>query len=180
MFDKSLLPSPRTFYEAAIGRLTRANSKGWSLGNCVFHASKSKKSFSVNIRSGAFHCFGCDASGGGVVVFVMRRDGLNFKQACRRLGCWEENGKPVKPRPGPQVRYLVMDFAVDGVEYRAEVRDEPKTELERLRWSYAEAADRLAEIRNGATEKFEGEAEVQWGILADNWELIQMEAADGQ
>jgi len=110
----------------------------------------------------------------------MQRDGLNFKQACQRLRCWEENGKPIKPRPIPSVRHLVMDFVVDGIEYHAEVPDEPKTEIERLRRSYAEAADRLADIRNGGAEKFEGEEEEMWGILAHSWELIQMEAGDAR
>src|SRR2546426_1091834 len=170
MFDKSLLPSPRTSYEAAIGKLTRPNSKGWALGNCPFHPSKSKKSFAININSGAFCCHGCGRKG-DLVGFVMQLEDLTFKQACERLGCWQENGKHIKPRPGPQVRCLVMDFIIDGVEYRAELPDEPKTELERLRRFYAEAADRLGEIHRGDSEKFEGEAKAQWSILADSWEL---------
>ncbi len=179
MFDKSLLPSFRPVYEAACGKLTRPNSKGWALGNCPFHKSKSRKSFGVNVNSGGFFCHGCGRKG-DLVGFVMQRDGLTFKQVCERLGCWQENGKHIKPRAGPQVRDLVMDFIINGIEYRAEILDEPKTELERLRRFHAEAADRLDEIHRGDSEKFEGEAEVQWNILADSWELIQMEASDAR
>ena len=179
MLDKSLLPSPRTFYEAAIGRLTLPNSKGWAAGNCPFHPSKSKKSFGVNVHSGAFCCHGCGRKG-DLVGFVMQLHNLDFKRACERLGCWQENGKRIKPRPGPQVRSLVMDFIIDGVEYRAEVPDEPKTELERLRRFHADAADRLDDVHRGDSEKFEGEAEVQWKIFADSWELIQMEVTDAR
>ena len=71
-----------------------------------------------------------------------------------------------------------MDFTIDGVEYRAEVEDEPKNELQRLRRFYADASDRLSELHNGSSEKFQDEENVQWGILADSWELIQMEAGN--
>jgi hypothetical protein len=179
-FRKELLPQARAFYEPEIGRLSRPNSKGWSLGNCPFHKSKSQKSFGVSLDSGAFFCHGCHAKGGDIVSFLRQRDGLSFKEACQRLGCWAENGKPKKVRPGPLLRYLWMDFTIDDIEYHAEVPDEPKTELEWLRRSYAEAADRLGEIHRGDSEKFEGEEEVQWGILASSWELIQMEGGDGR
>jgi DNA primase len=181
MFDKSLLPSPRTFYEAAIGKLTRPNSKGWSLGNCPFHKSKSRKAFGANLNTGSFCCHGCGRKG-DLISFVMQLEGVTFKQACERLGTRQEKGNPRRKGRAARapVRYLVMDFIIDGTEYRGEVLDEPKTERERLRRFHAEAADRLGEIHRGNSEKFEGEAEVQWRILADSWELIRLEAADGQ
>src|SRR5438094_5596778 len=167
MFDKRLLPPARTFYEAAIGRLTRANSKAWSLGNCPFHKSESRKSFGVNVNTGQFFCHGCHRKG-DLVGFVMQRDGVTFKQACERLGCWEEKGNPRRrgALARAPVRYLVMDFSINGIEHHAEVLDEPKTELAQLRGFYAEAADGLGEIHRGDSAKFEGEAEIQWGILA--------------
>jgi hypothetical protein len=73
----------------------------------------------------------------------------------------------------------VMDFVIDGVEHHAEIADEPKNELQQLRRLYAAAKDRLAELHDGDAEKFEGEVEVQWGILASSWELIQMEVTNG-
>jgi hypothetical protein len=176
-----LLPPPRAFFEKAIGQLTRPNRKDWALGNCPFHKSKSRRSLSVNLASGFFHCFGCDARG-DLVKFVMRRDSLNFKAACKRLGAWEENGqkRTAKPRPRSLVQYFTMDFVIDGVEYHARLEDEPKTELQLLRRIHAEASDRLSEIRQGDPEKFEGEEECQWSVLANSWELIEMEARNGR
>jgi len=60
-FDKSQLPPARSFYEAELGALSRENGRGWCVGRCPFHESKSGKSFSVNLRSGGFFCFGCNA-----------------------------------------------------------------------------------------------------------------------
>jgi prepilin-type N-terminal cleavage/methylation domain-containing protein len=50
------LPPARSFYECELGKLTRANGKGWAQGRCPLHESKSGKSFSVNLDSGGFHC----------------------------------------------------------------------------------------------------------------------------
>jgi CHC2 zinc finger len=178
-FRKDKLPPAATFYEAELGRLTRPNRKGWYQANCPFHKSKSGKSFAVNSETGAFHCWGCDARGGDIVDFVMLRNSLSFKEACQQLGCWDEAGQPVEGRPGPPVRYLVLDFRIGGVEYRAEVKDEPKSELQLDRRFYANAKDRLTEIRKGDAEVFEGEEQAQWGILASSWELIRMGVGDG-
>jgi hypothetical protein len=37
------------------------------------------------------------------------------------------------------------------------------------------AADRLLELHRGDQERFEGEAETEWSIMADSWQLIQWE-----
>src|SRR5439155_12107899 len=87
-FNRESLRDASLFFEQELGRLTRPNSKGWALGRCPFHRSKSGRSFSVNIRSGAFHCWGCDASGGDIVDFVKLRDNCDFKSACQSLGAW--------------------------------------------------------------------------------------------
>ena len=39
-FHAERAPSPRSFYESEIGKLSRPNSKGWAMGNCPFHKSK--------------------------------------------------------------------------------------------------------------------------------------------
>jgi hypothetical protein len=89
-FDRNLLPDARLFFEREIGRLTRPDRKGWALGNCPFHSSKSKRSLSVHVRDGAFFCFGCSAKGGDLIAFLRLRDRLSFKEACQQLGCWRE------------------------------------------------------------------------------------------
>jgi len=179
-FRKELSPQPETFYQDVLGKLSRPNHKGWVTCRCPFHKSKSGKSFSVNLESGGFHCFGCDAKGGDIIAFVMLRVHCDFKTAAKQLGAWDDGGKVPARRPGPLVRYLVLDVIIDGVEYRAEVLDEPRTEFQQLRRFHAEASDRLSEIRRGDAEKFEGEEQAQWNILADSWELIQMEVPSGQ
>jgi DNA primase len=85
------LPDPKTFYEAELRcQLTRPNSRGWAKGRCPKHKSKSGKSLSVNLRSGAFHCWGdgCDFAGGDLIDYVMQRDGICFVPACKKLGVW--------------------------------------------------------------------------------------------
>jgi hypothetical protein len=174
---KELLPLPSSFYPPELGKLTRPNRKGYALGRCPFHKSKSGKSFAVNLEHGGFYCFGCGVHG-DMVSFVRQRYKLSFNDARKVLGAGEDAGKVIKPRPGPRVRYLAMDFSIDGTTYRAEVKDEPVTELQQLRRIHADAHDRLIEIRDGAAEKFDAEEEAQWGILAATWELIQMEVTD--
>lgn len=52
-------------------------------GLCPFHHEKSA-SFSVSRDKQIYHCFGCGA-GGGVINFVMRMEGLEFRDAVRYL-----------------------------------------------------------------------------------------------
>jgi len=178
-FRPELLPLPRIFYQSEIASLTRPNRKGWALGNCPFHKSKSRRSFGANLDSGAFFCHGCHAKG-DIISFVMQRDGLDFKNACKSFGAWESDDERkcvIKERRGPVIPYLLFEFEVEGIQYHIEIKDEPKTELQQLRRFVSEAADRLREIHNGDAEKFEGEEEAQWAILAYTWELIQIEVS---
>ena len=176
-FNRELLAVPGQFYEQELGKLSRP-SRGWAKANCPFHPSKSKTSFSINLNSGGFFCHGCGVKGGDVLSFVMQRDSVDFKTACKSLGYWNDGKRSIKVQPGPLVPYLVMDFTIDGIQYRAQIEDELKTELQQLQRFHHAAADRLIELRNGGAEQFEGEEETQWGILAASWELIQMELAD--
>ena len=79
----------RTFYEAEGFRLIHASRKGWVMVKCCFHESRSKRSLSVNLSHGGFHCFGCGVSG-DLIAFVRLRDRCNFKAACQRLGIWDD------------------------------------------------------------------------------------------
>jgi CHC2 zinc finger len=88
-FQPELLPPARSFYEKELGKLTRP-SRGWARGNCPFHESKSRASFSVNLDSGGFYCFGCEAKGGDILDFVKLRDRVDFKRAAQLLGAWRD------------------------------------------------------------------------------------------
>ena len=174
-FRRELLPNPRQFYEREIGKLTRPNSKGWCLGRCPFHESKSGKSFAVNVNSGGFTCFGCGSHGGDVIAFVRLSDRCDFRSACQRLGAWDQQGQPARRTQKVLVPFLVLTFCVDRQQYRAEIRDEPRNEIRALRRYRADVIERLDQIHTGDHEKFTGEDEVQWSILADAWELIEDE-----
>jgi DNA primase len=53
-------------------------------GLCPFH-SDSEPSFAVDERKGLWNCLGKCQTGGDVFSFVMRADGINFKEAFERL-----------------------------------------------------------------------------------------------
>jgi DNA primase len=61
--------------------LTRKGNRYWGL--CPFHGEKTP-SFSVSAEKNMFYCFGCH-TGGSMFTFVMKRDGVDFKEAIQIL-----------------------------------------------------------------------------------------------
>ncbi|MGZ8241298.1 MAG: CHC2 zinc finger domain-containing protein [Methylobacter sp.] len=60
--------------------------RGWDDGGiCPFHADNKPGSFRVNLQSGAFLCFACDAKGSDIIAFTMTLHGLNFHDALSQL-----------------------------------------------------------------------------------------------
>ena len=86
-FDRSLLPAPAEFYARELGTLR--GSGAWRTALCPFHQDTSP-SLSVKLETGAYHCHACGEGGSDAIAFLRRRDGLSFRDACRRLGCWVE------------------------------------------------------------------------------------------
>jgi hypothetical protein len=86
-FKRELLPRAQDFYERELGRLSRP-SRGWAKATCPFHPDK-HPSLNLNLTSGGFLCFACQAKGGDVIDFIMQRDGLSFKSAAQLLGAWQ-------------------------------------------------------------------------------------------
>lgn len=63
----------------------QTSSNGWYNTNCPLpEHDDSSPSFGVNPETGAFHCFGCGASG-DLISFVRKMEGLTFKQALERV-----------------------------------------------------------------------------------------------
>ena len=87
----SILPSE------VIGKKVKLKSRGNEFqGLCPFHNEKSP-SFTVNDLKGFFHCFGC-AEHGDIISFVMKVEGLDYKDAVVKLA--EDFGIPI-----PRVTY---------------------------------------------------------------------------
>ncbi len=55
-------------------------------GFCPFHANSRTPSFVVWPETGTWKCFGACNTGGDVITYVMKRDGLEFKDALHELG----------------------------------------------------------------------------------------------
>lgn len=69
---------PLEFYRSAIGHFPDAvkrGKEGWTQNfRCPFHSPDDRGSFGVNLDTGAFRCFACQAKGGSVIDFLMLRD----------------------------------------------------------------------------------------------------------
>ncbi|MHC5058768.1 MAG: CHC2 zinc finger domain-containing protein, partial [Planctomycetota bacterium] len=71
-------------YLASLGiEIKPVGAGGEYRGLCPFHADDAP-SLQVNRRRGLWHCFGCGA-GGDVISFVMKREGVGFREALEIL-----------------------------------------------------------------------------------------------
>ena len=179
LFRKELLPPAASFYTRELGRISRP-SRGWAQGRCPFHDSKSGKSFSVNLDNGGFYCHGCQAKGGDIVAFVMKRDRLDFKRAAMALGAWDDRSIT----SAAEIRKIQRDRD----QYRAkQAAKEEQARQERiaacdwlhlLEQVYRHANERLCEVRKARVEKFPGECQMLWEILSDALPQIRSAAAE--
>ena len=81
-----------------VGQRVQLQRSGRSFkGNCPFHQERTP-SFHVFPDRQSWRCFGACATGGDVVNFVMRSEGLEFRDAIRRLA--QQVGLPMPERRG--------------------------------------------------------------------------------
>jgi hypothetical protein len=86
-FNRGLLPIASDYYSSELKRFYQRKNQATAL--CPFHDER-HPSFSVNLKTGAFICFACGMSGGGIIDFHMKLHNLSFVSACKELGVWHE------------------------------------------------------------------------------------------
>ena len=90
-FKKHNLPDPISYYESEGLKLD--GHTVWRTTKCEFHGGRT--TMRINTSNGAFICMaGCGARGGNVLDYHMAAHVMNFKDAAKALGAWEEDGKP--------------------------------------------------------------------------------------
>ena len=180
-FDRTQLPPARSFYEKELGKLARPDRRGWAVANCPFHRSKSGRSFSVNLESGAFYCFGCSAKGGDVIAFMRKRYNLSFRGACEQLGCWLSNGPDAatqkRLREAREERERLRREDEERKERERQERITARDELHGLERDYSSASGRLAQLQRGQAERYRGEQNLAWLFLADTLPRIRQAEA---
>lgn len=77
-----------------------ADGREWR-GLCPFHAERTPSFTIYPTKTGhqRYYCFGCAATG-DVIQFVCDYDGVEFREACERLGA--RSGPVSRPRPAPE------------------------------------------------------------------------------
>ncbi len=98
----------KSFYDTELSSL-KTNSTGWAQALCPFHED-TKPSFSVNLHTGRFRCFGCD-NRGSVFDFYMERNSVDFPEAKRALA--ELAGVSTKPERREMETYDYTDETGD-------------------------------------------------------------------
>jgi hypothetical protein len=179
-FRRELLPAAGPFLRKELGQHTRPNSQGWALFQPPCHKSKSKRSFSANVITGAYCCHAGCGKGGDLVSFVRWRYSLSFADACRELGCWDETGTTSRS----EIRRQRQARAREQAEAEAEAERYRRAAIDKRDWLhllerlYRDSNARLTGIRKGAPESYKGEEEVLWGILADALPQVRTAAAE--
>ena len=88
-----------SFYRGEVKNL-KTNGNGKAMGICPFHEDKTP-SFSVNLESGLFKCFGSCEAKGDIFTFYQKKYDVNFKTALKemaKLTGVERQPKPVKKK----------------------------------------------------------------------------------
>ena len=126
---------------------------------CPFHEDKTP-SFRVSPERQTWWCFGACSTGGDVIDYIVKRDGVSFKDALRTLGI--RRGRPARPDPAVvrererkrafeawRRSYLwkLSDQAAEIHRMIREAKADPGVS-ELVAWNYASAAGELAEIEH--------------------------------
>lgn len=118
-FQRHLLPEPVSYFESQ--GLTLKGPGKWKSALCVFHNDRNP-SLRINTETGAFACMSCGASGDDVIAFHIQFTGLDFVDAAKALGCWQDNGRPSRHKPLPFSTRDALDVLVHDVPLIAVAR----------------------------------------------------------
>jgi DNA primase len=88
------------------------------VGRCPFHADGGRPNLHVYPENASWYCYRC-ASGGDVISFLMRLEGLGFRDAVARLSSGALAVRPTLPRPHKQARPRRAHPTVRGAAERA-------------------------------------------------------------
>ncbi|MCP3679706.1 MAG: hypothetical protein GY782_05350 [Gammaproteobacteria bacterium] len=86
-FRKDWLPDPEPYFQRQGMKVTGTGE--WRSALCPFHNDR-RPSLRLNVTIGCFRCMACDAHGGDVLAFHQQLHDLNFINAAKLLGAWEE------------------------------------------------------------------------------------------
>lgn len=71
--------------EQTLNRFKNKSCEWAEAGLCPFHDDHATGSFRVNLESGAYRCFSCDAKGRDIIAFTMAKYSLSFYEALKQL-----------------------------------------------------------------------------------------------
>ena len=140
-FEKDRIKSQTDIVSVITSYGISLEKKGSSfMGRCPFHEDKNP-SLSVDQSKGLFHCFGCGA-GGDVFDFVMRHQGVEFKEALAILKGGDLSPKPAAPVKSKEAQPpKTHSSSMTDMKGLKDVTDYYSRQLA----SYPEAADYLKE-----------------------------------
>jgi hypothetical protein len=101
-FIRDNLPDAASYFESEGLTLTGPRSAKWKTTCCEFHGGSD--SMRINTTTGAWVCMSCGEKGGDVLAHHMAAHGLEFIDAAKALGAWQDDGQPhtpQKPKPLP-------------------------------------------------------------------------------
>lgn len=101
-FIRDKLPDAASYFESEGLTLIGPRSAKWRTTRCEFHGGSD--SMRVNNTTGAWVCMSCGEKGGDVLAHHMAAHGMEFLDAAKALGCWQDDGQshaPQKPKPLP-------------------------------------------------------------------------------
>ncbi|NCC94143.1 MAG: hypothetical protein EOM10_12815, partial [Opitutae bacterium] len=149
---------PLAFYSGEIPNAPslKARKDGWTQNvRCPFHDPDTDGSFGVNLQTGAFRCFACDAQGGSVLDFIMLRDGLDLDGARAELAeryriepGTTATTPPRRPAPKPDRPRTVSGFApppggaIPVEALAARPAEHPRNGPPTATWEYLDSAGR--------------------------------------